>query len=467
MTSTSNPYVLTMNSNHNVAVDLGFYEADLAITASGNPAAISPTGQVTYTLTMTNNGALSIYATTTIPDVVVTDTLPPGMAYVSSSWSGGACAEAGGTVTCNLGTVASGASRVITIVAEPSSGLVAKTVTNTATVSSVLIAGNDTVPANNTASVSTTISSFGAGAGASNGTTSSAAKGSTNVPMVQLVTMATGTENMKITKITVQASGSGNDALDITSVKLYLDVNGNGIVDAGDTLLSSGTFTADNGTLDLTLSSALTVTAGTPQNLLVTYDINTTLAKVLPFTGFSLLFLGMIAGKRSRRWMLLLAIGVFMVWFHGCSGGGGGGDAAVTSPTNTTATLASLSVTPANPTLNVGSTQQFTATGMYSDSTTKDLTSSAVWASSNPAVATITATGMATVISAGTTTVTATSAGIANSTVITGNAVVAPAVPTSTYQVSIIGITAKGATSNQPIVLPGLPVMGTTVSVVK
>jgi len=49
-------------------------------------------------------------------------------------------------------------------------------------------------------------------------------------------------------------------------------------------------------------------------------------------------------------------------------------------------TLTSIAVTPSAPTLAVGATQQFTATGTYSDGSTQDLTPQVTWASSSPAV---------------------------------------------------------------------------------
>ena len=41
-------------------------------------------------------------------------------------------------------------------------------------------------------------------------------------------------------------------------------------------------------------------------------------------------------------------------------------------------------MTPANPTVAKGLTEQFTATGTYSDGTTADLTSQVTWASGQP-----------------------------------------------------------------------------------
>src|SRR4029077_16586134 len=71
----------------------------------------------------------------------------------------------------------------------------------------------------------------------------------------------------------------------------------------------------------------------------------------------------------------------------------------------TTAQLTSIAVTPANPAVGIGGTQQFTATGTYSDQSTQDLTSQVTWTSSSPAVATINGTGRATAASQGTTTI--------------------------------------------------------------
>ena len=45
-------------------------------------------------------------------------------------------------------------------------------------------------------------------------------------------------------------------------------------------------------------------------------------------------------------------------------------------------TLVSIAVTPANATNLVGATQQFTATGTYSDGSTQNITSQATWTSS-------------------------------------------------------------------------------------
>ncbi len=68
--------------------------------------------------------------------------------------------------------------------------------------------------------------------------------------------------------------------------------------------------------------------------------------------------------------------------------------------TVTAAALQSIAVTPALPAIP-GGTQQFTATGTFTDTTTQNLTATVTWSSSNTAVATINAAGLATAVASG------------------------------------------------------------------
>jgi hypothetical protein len=70
-------------------------------------------------------------------------------------------------------------------------------------------------------------------------------------------------------------------------------------------------------------------------------------------------------------------------------------------------TLVSITITPNSAFVYSGQTQQFTATGNYSDSSTQDLTNSATWTSSDTTVATFNSSGLASTVLAGTVTVTA------------------------------------------------------------
>jgi len=99
--------------------------ADLALIKAG-PAGRVPTGRsMTYTVNVTNNG----------PDassgVTVTDQLPSTVTFLSATPSQGSCSNSGGTVTCNLGSIGSGAIATVEIVVEPT---VPGTIINTASV---------------------------------------------------------------------------------------------------------------------------------------------------------------------------------------------------------------------------------------------------------------------------------------------------------------------------------------------
>ena len=123
------------------------------------------------------------------------------------------------------------------------------------------------------------------------------------------------------------------------------------------------------------------------------------------------------------------------------------------------ATLTSIAVTPANPTIVAGGTRQFTATGTYLDGSTQNVTSQAAWSSSKTTVATVSASGLATAVLAGSTTISATLAGVTGSTTLTvqtpltlSSIVVTPANPTivagGTQVFTATGTYSDGSTQN-------------------
>ena len=128
--------------------------------------------------------------------------------------------------------------------------------------------------------------------------------------------------------------------------------------------------------------------------------------------------------------------------------GGANGDGTVFEvPTGASAAvLQSIAVSPANPSVPNGETEQFTATGTYSDNSTQNLTSQVTWASATPSVATISDTsgsqGLATGVALGTTTISATLNGVAGSTVLTVSAAVLQSIAVSPANPSV----AKGET---------------------
>jgi uncharacterized repeat protein (TIGR01451 family) len=122
--------------------------SDLAITKADAPDPVAVGGSLTYTLTVTNNGP------DPSTDSSVTDTLPPGVTFVSATPSQGACSEAAGTVSCTLGSLALGASATIQIVVTVDATALSP-LSETATVTG---AETDPAAANNSATAETMIS---------------------------------------------------------------------------------------------------------------------------------------------------------------------------------------------------------------------------------------------------------------------------------------------------------------------
>jgi glucosylceramidase len=93
---------------------------------------------------------------------------------------------------------------------------------------------------------------------------------------------------------------------------------------------------------------------------------------------------------------------------------------AVTGSTPfTVVALTSIAISPSNPNVAFGSKLQLTATGIYSDGSNRDFTGTAAWSSTNAGVATVNATGLATSVHEGTTTIQATQSGVTGSAQLT------------------------------------------------
>jgi uncharacterized protein YjdB len=136
----------------------------------------------------------------------------------------------------------------------------------------------------------------------------------------------------------------------------------------------------------------------------------------------------------------------------------------------TNSQVGSIAITPGTQTLTTGQTAQFAATGTIGHATnlptTKDVSNLVTWTSSAPAIATVSSSGLATAVSAGTTTLTASMpSAISGTATVTvtgasggsgGNAVSLAVIPgaqsvgspNETSQFIAIGTTAAGATLN-------------------
>ena len=116
---------LTTNTDTATVLVASANSADMAITKIGSPNPVTQGTPLTYTLSVVNNGPASA------TNVTVTDTLPSTLTYLSSTTTQGSCSEAGGTVTCLLGTMANAGTATITILTLPTA---AGQISNTASV---------------------------------------------------------------------------------------------------------------------------------------------------------------------------------------------------------------------------------------------------------------------------------------------------------------------------------------------
>lgn len=125
-------------------------KADLSVAMADAPDPSVVGGDLTYTITVHNAGPAGA------TNASVTDTLPNTATFRSASATQGTCANSGGVVTCNLGSLAANRSETVQVVVRPGS---AGTISNTAKVTG---REKDPTPSNNSATTSTAVSAPGA-----------------------------------------------------------------------------------------------------------------------------------------------------------------------------------------------------------------------------------------------------------------------------------------------------------------
>jgi len=121
---------------------------DLKLTKTDSPDPVVQGNNLTYTIKVDNLGSGGTADATT---VTVKDPLPNQVDFVSASTTAGTCSHAGGTVTCELGTLAEQTSATVTIVVKTKKS---GTISNTATVTTDVI---DSVASNNASTATTTV----------------------------------------------------------------------------------------------------------------------------------------------------------------------------------------------------------------------------------------------------------------------------------------------------------------------
>jgi len=154
-TTSSTPpgtYSLTINTlsgnlQHSAQVTLivqGPQSVNLAISKTASPNPAISLANLTYRITVTNNGP------SPATNVVMTDTLPGGVNFISATPTQGSC---NGTppINCSLGSISNGGHAVVSILVMPQS---AGQLTNTATVNAT---ENDPNPNDNSVTIQTTV----------------------------------------------------------------------------------------------------------------------------------------------------------------------------------------------------------------------------------------------------------------------------------------------------------------------
>jgi uncharacterized repeat protein (TIGR01451 family) len=124
----------------------GTSPADVSINKTASSGSIAVGTNLTYTIVVTNNSPSNV-----AQGVTVNDDLPTGVSLKSATSTAGNC-DGADPISCNLGSLAAGAKITVTVVVTANQ---VGSITNTATVS----ATNEANPANNSASVATTMGS--------------------------------------------------------------------------------------------------------------------------------------------------------------------------------------------------------------------------------------------------------------------------------------------------------------------
>lgn len=120
---------------------------DLALGMIDSPDPVIIGSNLTYTITVTNNGPNQAKG------VVLNQSLPASVVFVSASTSQGSCLQSGGSVSCSLGNMDVGTTATVTVLVTPTTpGLISST-------ASVTSNQPDFEPSNNSITVSTRVNS--------------------------------------------------------------------------------------------------------------------------------------------------------------------------------------------------------------------------------------------------------------------------------------------------------------------
>jgi uncharacterized protein YjdB len=146
--------------------------------------------------------------------------------------------------------------------------------------------------------------------------------------------------------------------------------------------------------------------------------------------------------KPLRAPIVLVCLSLLVGCGAGSLGPGVGGPSPGPSP-GPSRSLVSIAITPANAALLLGALQHFTATGTYSDHSSEDITDSVTWSSSDISVASIAGGGLATALTLGSVTISATSGSVTGSTTVNVQSAVLSSITVRPVNKKIVAFTSQ------------------------
>lgn len=222
----------TSNNTDSVNVTVDESRIDLVVDKTADAAEVTVGQNVTYTITVTNNGPDAA------SEVVVTDVIASSATFVSVSSSQGSASEDSGTVTAELGSLAANSSATVTLVVRADE---VGTLSNTATVAA---AEEDLVPGNNTSSVDVAVKPLEA-----------------DLTITKTADLTTVTLGGQVTYTLLVTNNGPDDATSVTvtdvldSAATHIDSSAS----QGTATYEAGTVTAELGTIASGSSATVTI----------------------------------------------------------------------------------------------------------------------------------------------------------------------------------------------------------------
>jgi len=138
----------TVPINNAVTQTTRIAHSNLRVTITDTPDPVLADAVLTYSVVVSNLG------TDAATNVALTDTLPANVYLIGVTSTQGSCTPGSGVINCNLGTLNNSASASVIILMRPTYQFQNTTITNTASVSALQV---DSVPANNSLTVTTKV----------------------------------------------------------------------------------------------------------------------------------------------------------------------------------------------------------------------------------------------------------------------------------------------------------------------